>query len=131
MMSHDVPIENLLATGERIAAPAEAAGWAKIADQRTWNDESARDPLAFWTACGERVAWQTPPHTTLEGTIGDARWYVGGRLNATCWRKRAASQTRFAPTAWVRATASASTCRSRSKGSFRCSLARGSAPSIA
>jgi len=83
MMSHETPIENLLATGERIAAPAQAAGWAKIGDQRRWNEESARDPLAFWTACGERVAWETSPHTTLEGTIGDARWYVGGRLNAT------------------------------------------------
>jgi len=82
-VSTDAPIENLLATGERIAAPARTAEWARIADQQAWNDETARDPLAFWKACGERVTWARPPDTTLEGTVGDARWYVGGRLNAT------------------------------------------------
>ena len=34
-----------------------------------------------------------PPHTTLEGTIGNARWFVGGRLNATvsCLDRHAAA----------------------------------------
>jgi acetyl-CoA synthetase len=82
-MSADAPIENLLRTGERIAAPAEAAAWATIPDQRLWNAETARDPLGFWAACGERVEWATPPRATFEGEIGNARWYVGGRLNAT------------------------------------------------
>jgi acetyl-CoA synthetase len=79
----DTPIENLLATGERIAAPARAAEWATIADQQAWNDETAADPIGFWKACGERIAWETPPHATFEGVVGDARWYLGGRLNAT------------------------------------------------
>ncbi len=76
-------IENLLNTHERIPAPGGVAAWAGIADQQAWNDETARDPIAFWTACGERLAWAEPPHTTFSGTIGDARWYDGGRLNAT------------------------------------------------
>jgi acetyl-CoA synthetase len=82
-MNVDVPIENLLATGERFPAPPSAAMWARIADQQAWNDETSRDPLAFWAACGERLAWSVPPATTFEGTMGDARWFVGGRLNAT------------------------------------------------
>ena len=82
-MSTDAPIENLLTTGERFAAPATAAAWSAIADQQRWNDETCADPLAFWRACGERLTWATPPTATMEGTMGDARWYVGGRLNAT------------------------------------------------
>ena len=76
-------IENLLSTGEQIPPPPEALRWASISDQDAWNAELARDPLAFWRACGERVTWETSPQTTLEGGLGNARWFVGGRLNAT------------------------------------------------
>jgi len=82
-MSVETSIENLLATGERIAAPAQVAQWAAIADQDAWNAQLREDPIAFWTSCGERLAWETPPHNTLEGSFANARWYVGGRLNAT------------------------------------------------
>jgi acetyl-CoA synthetase len=82
-MSADVPIENLLATGERFAAPASAEAWSDIADQRRWNAQFTDDPIAFWRACGERLAWDVAPSTTFEGEMGNARWYVGGRLNAT------------------------------------------------
>jgi acetyl-CoA synthetase len=82
-MGADAPIENLLTTGERIAAPEQTASWASIADQQAWNDAAARDPIAFWKACGERLDWDVCPHTTLEGTVGNARWYLGGRLNTT------------------------------------------------
>jgi acetyl-CoA synthetase len=82
-MSTDVPIENLLATGERFAAPASAAAWSDIPDQQRWNARWADDPIAFWRACGERLAWDVEPSTTFEGEMGNARWYVGGRMNAT------------------------------------------------
>ena len=83
MNSDDVAIENLLTTGERIPPPPAVLRWASISDQDAWNEETAREPLAFWAACGERLAWETPPQKTLEGGLGDARWFVGGRLNAT------------------------------------------------
>jgi acetyl-CoA synthetase len=79
----EVLIENLLVTGERFAPPAEVAAWAPIADQDAWNAEAARDPLAFWRACGERIAWAVAPQTTLAGGLSDARWYPDGTLNAT------------------------------------------------
>jgi acetyl-CoA synthetase len=82
-MSADVPIENLLATGERFAPPASAAAWSDIADQQRWNARWTSDPIAFWRACGERLVWDVEPSTTFEGEMGNARWYVGGRLNAT------------------------------------------------
>jgi len=76
-------IENLLSTGERIPPPPEVLRWASISDQDAWNAEVAREPIAFWRACGERLAWETPPQTTLEGGLENARWFVGGHLNAT------------------------------------------------
>ena len=83
MNPDDVTIENLLTTGERVPPPPEALQWASISDQDAWNEETAREPLAFWAACGGRLMWETPPARTLEGGLGDARWFVGGRLNAT------------------------------------------------
>jgi acetyl-CoA synthetase len=82
-MNPDVSIENLLSTGERYAAPDGVRAWASIPDQEAWNAELARDPLAFWSSCGERLAWERPPEKTLEGTLGATRWFAGGRLNAT------------------------------------------------
>lgn len=81
---HDAtPIDSLLATGERIAPPPSTRGWAPIADQDAWNAAANADPLAFWAACGERIVWEKPFEQTLEGELGDARWYGGGTLNAT------------------------------------------------
>ncbi|GAC1550329.1 MAG: acetate--CoA ligase [Vulcanimicrobiaceae bacterium] len=92
-MNVNVRIENLLATGERIAAPAGAGAWAPIANQDEWNAAAARAPLAGWAGGGERLAWDKPPERTLAGAIGDASWYTGGRLNATvsCLDRHAAA----------------------------------------
>jgi acetyl-CoA synthetase len=86
-------IENLLTTGERVPPPAGVAAWAPIADQDAWNEELRRDPLAFWAACGRRIAWETAPHATLAGQIDNASWFPGGRLNATvsCLDRHAAT----------------------------------------
>jgi acetyl-CoA synthetase len=90
----EILIENLLVTGERFAAPPEVANWAPIPDQDAWNAAAAQDPLAFWQACGERLVWSEKPRTTLEGGLSDARWYPGGRLNATvtCLDRNAAER---------------------------------------
>ncbi len=77
------PIENLLTTEERVPPPSGVARWASIPDQDAWNAAASRDPIEFWRACGEGIAWAEPPHATLEGGLGNARWFVGGRLNAT------------------------------------------------
>jgi acetyl-CoA synthetase len=82
-VSGDVHIENLLTTEELIPAPAAVREWASIADQDAWNASSAGDPLAFWRECAAGVAWETPPRETLEGGLGNARWFGDGRLNVT------------------------------------------------
>jgi len=89
----DTPIENLLAPGERFAPPPGARVWTTIADQDEWNAEAARDPLAFWRSCAERLAWESAPQTVLAGNLGNARWFPDGRLNATvsCLDRHAAT----------------------------------------
>jgi acetyl-CoA synthetase len=82
-MSAEGLIENLLSTGEVFPPPDTVRAWAKIPDQDAWLTEIGKDPLGFWRAQGERIAWETPPTTTLEGGLGNAKWFVGGRLNAT------------------------------------------------
>ncbi len=82
-MNDGTSIHSLLATGECVPPPSSVSTWAHIADQDAWNAEAARDPLAFWAACGERVEWDKHFERTLNGAIGEARWYSGGTLNAT------------------------------------------------
>jgi len=79
----DGTIENLLLTGECYPPPPEVHAWASIGEQDTWNRELDQDPLAFWRASGDRLVWAEQPRETLVGGLGDARWFVGGRLNAT------------------------------------------------
>ncbi len=80
---NDTPIDSLLATGERIAPPASVSAWAPIADQDAWNATANADPLAFWAACARRIVWETPFERVMDGGMGDATWFAGGRLNAT------------------------------------------------
>jgi len=93
MMGADGLIESLLVTGERFDAPPSVRHWATIEDQVAWNECAAKDPLQFWKACGERLAWHAPPGETLQGGLDDANWYPGGRLNATvsCLDRHAAT----------------------------------------
>ncbi len=76
-------IENLLATGERHAAPETVRTWAAIEDQDAWNSELSGRPIEFWRSCGERLSWSVAPREVLEGGLESARWFGGGRLNAT------------------------------------------------
>ena len=82
-MSAEGLIENLLNTREVFPPPESVRAWAKIPDQDAWLAEISKDPIGFWRSAGERIAWETPPVTTLVGGLGDAKSFVGGRLNAT------------------------------------------------
>ncbi|HLK46276.1 MAG TPA: acetate--CoA ligase [Acidimicrobiales bacterium] len=46
-------------------------------------DEAAKDPVAWWDAQARRLEWAAPWHTTLEWELPFAKWFVGGRLNAS------------------------------------------------
>jgi acetyl-CoA synthetase len=43
----------------------------------------AADPLAFWEAEARKLDWMQPWSAVLEWTIPHAKWFVGGKLNAS------------------------------------------------
>ena len=54
----------------------EALGTASLYDD-------AADPVAWWDRQAHTLEWDAPWHTTLEWELPFAKWFVGGRLNAS------------------------------------------------
>ncbi len=56
---------------------------ALVRDQSLY-DEAAADPEAFWARqAGELLDWYQPWSTVLEWDLPFAKWFVGGKLNAS------------------------------------------------
>ncbi|MBV8354611.1 MAG: AMP-binding protein, partial [Candidatus Eremiobacteraeota bacterium] len=79
-MSH---IQQLLSTGEEFAPPASVRAWAPIPSQDDWTAAARENPERFWHDLSTHIAWESAPTEVLHGKLGDARWFVDGRLNAT------------------------------------------------
>jgi acetyl-CoA synthetase len=74
----------------RVFAPpsAEAAGFAKwhvgsINEYRALHKYSVADPEAFWGEEAKRLSWFKPWERVMEWHAPDAKWFVGGKLNAS------------------------------------------------
>ena len=46
------------------------------------HERSVDDPAYYWGNVARRLRWMTPFARVLEGGFPDARWFIGGRLNA-------------------------------------------------
>lgn len=46
-------------------------------------ERAARDPDAFWAAFASELDWIRPWDRVLEWTPPDAKWFVGGQINAS------------------------------------------------
>lgn len=44
---------------------------------------AGKDPLAFWESFARELEWQKPWDAVLQGRGPDARWFVGGKINAS------------------------------------------------
>jgi acetyl-CoA synthetase len=69
------------------AQPASALGFSKwhigsMEEYRALHKKSVDDPEGFWAEEAKRVAWFRPFHKVLEWKAPDAKWFVGGQLNA-------------------------------------------------
>jgi acetyl-CoA synthetase len=74
-------LATLLSEERRFPPPPEfAAGAAAKADLYRL---AAADRLGFWAAEARQLDWMTPWTATLEWTLPHARWFVGGKLNAS------------------------------------------------
>jgi acetyl-CoA synthetase len=74
-------IDTLLSEQRRFPPPPEfAAGAAAKADLYR---SAASDRLGFWAREARQLDWMAPWSATLEWTPPHARWFVGGKLNAS------------------------------------------------
>jgi acetyl-CoA synthetase len=80
--THDT-IESLLAEGRTFPPPASFTAQALVADRAVF-DEADADIEAFWAGQAEALLdWFEPWHTVLEWDLPFAKWFVGGKLNAS------------------------------------------------
>jgi acetyl-CoA synthetase len=75
-------LEDLLTETRRFDPSQTFRDAARVADPAVYR-RAERDPLAFWEAFARELEWQKPWDEVLQGSGPDARWFVGGKLNAS------------------------------------------------
>jgi acetyl-CoA synthetase len=75
-------IDDLLREDRRFPPTDAFRARAHVSDPSVY-DRAARDPEAFWADFAAELEWSTPWTQVLEWTPPDAKWFVGGRLNAS------------------------------------------------
>ena len=74
--------EDLLEETRRFDPPAGFRTEAAVRDEEIY-ERAESDPVAFWEAHARELEWMRPWDVALQGEGPDARWFVGGRLNAS------------------------------------------------
>src|SRR5882672_6795491 len=75
-------LEDLLAETRRFDPPKTFRDAACIADPSVY-ESADKDPPAFWESFARELVWQKPWDAVLQGGGPDARWFVGGKINAS------------------------------------------------
>ncbi|MCE9559276.1 MAG: AMP-binding protein, partial [Armatimonadetes bacterium] len=74
-------IEVLLTEMRKFAPSPEFVAQANISDPTVYERANA-DPVAFWSEWANTLAWFEPWTQALEWNLPDAKWFLGGKLNA-------------------------------------------------
>jgi acetyl-CoA synthetase len=80
--SHLADIDALLQETRHFDPPPEFAAQAHVRDESVYA-EADRDPEAFWARFAGELEWMAPWHTVLDWTPPHAKWFVGGKINAS------------------------------------------------
>ena len=75
-------ISDLLREDRRFPPPEQFRLHALANDQRVY-EEAARDPEAFWAKFAGELEWSRPWDRVLEWNPPHAKWFVGGKINAS------------------------------------------------
>jgi acetyl-CoA synthetase len=75
-------IEDLLDETRRFDPPQAFRDTARAADPAVY-ERAVKDPQGFWESFARELAWQKPWDKVLDGRGPDARWFVGGKINAS------------------------------------------------
>ena len=79
---NDVEISALLHEDRVFNPPASFRDQAHVRDLRPYED-AERDYEGFWVKFASELEWSRPWSKVLEWAPPDARWFVGGQLNAS------------------------------------------------
>ena len=75
-------IDALLQEDRLFEPPAEFAATAHVKDPAVY-EEAERDPEAFWARFASELEWIKPWTKVLDWKPPHAKWFVGGKLNAS------------------------------------------------
>ena len=75
-------VSDLLQENRLFKASERFRSQALIKDQSLF-EEAKRDRLAFWAKCAEKLDWFHKWDKVLEWQRPFAKWFVGGKLNAS------------------------------------------------
>ena len=75
-------IDALLQEHRHFDPPPAFVAAAHARDPKVY-DDAARDPEAFWASFAAELEWSTPWTQVLDWQPPHAKWFVGGRLNAS------------------------------------------------
>jgi acetyl-CoA synthetase len=75
-------IDALLQEHRAFPPSAEFRAQANVNDPNVY-EEAARDPEAFWEGFARELEWSQPWTRVLEWNPPHAKWFVGGKLNAS------------------------------------------------
>ncbi len=68
---------------DRTFPPSDAFRAQALVRDEAIYEEAARDPEAFWAKCAAELEWSTPWTQVLDWQPPHAKWFVGGKLNAS------------------------------------------------
>ncbi|PYR33618.1 MAG: acetyl-coenzyme A synthetase, partial [Acidobacteria bacterium] len=68
---------------DRTFPPTPSFQAKAIANDERIYDEADRDPEAFWARFAGELEWSRPWDTVLDWQPPHAKWFVGGRINAS------------------------------------------------
>jgi acetyl-CoA synthetase len=77
-------MESLLRENRVFTPPADFAAKARIGSLEEYEAmyrRSVEDPEAFWAEAAGELEWFTPWTKVLDGAMGSAKWFTGGKLN--------------------------------------------------
>jgi acetyl-CoA synthetase len=78
----DEPIEALLKEGRKFPPPKAFTAAARVKTPSVYR-EAQRDPVRFWERQAKELVWIKPWKKALEWKLPFAKWFVGGKLNAS------------------------------------------------
>ncbi len=94
-------IQTLLQEDRTFPPAAEFSNEANVSDRSIYTQANA-DPEAWWDSWAKKLDWFEPYHTICEFKAPDAKWFLGGKINAAynCVDRHAAPNPNHRAIVW-------------------------------